>query len=204
VPPSAPPEAAPGLPLSRAKRVTQKLKKLEKKVREPDFPLKCIVAFKLAKATFLLLVAFGAFALVHKDVHGMAEGFVIKHGFDPAGKHIEPFLEKLGKFATPSHKAEVGAGAIVFACFILVEAWGLWRRRIWAEMLTIVATSLLVPVEVYEFCRHPGVGKVLMLIVNLLIVLYLARHHYLFVPGPIGRWLHAHFGSSEKSEEESA
>ena len=67
-------------------------------------------------------------------------------------------------------------------------------------MLTIVATSLLIPVEVYELCKHPGAGKVVTILVNVLIVLYLARHHYLFIPGPIGRWLHAHLGSETATE----
>jgi len=184
-------------PISRARAVTKRLKK---KVQEPDFGLKLIIAWKIAKAVFLILVAVGAFSLIHKDVHAMAESAVVHFGLDPAGPRIHGALEKLGKFATPTRKAEVGAGAIVFAAFVLVEAWGLWNRRIWAEVLTIVATSLLIPVEVYELCRHPGWGKVVTLLVNALIVLYLARHHYLFVPGPIGRWLHAHLGAERPVE----
>lgn len=179
----------------RTKRITRKL---EKTVQAPDFGLKCIVAWKLLKATFLILVAVGAFALIHEDVHDLAVRAVAWLGLDPASARLEPILEKLGKVATAKRKAQVGVGAIVFAGFILVEAWGLWNRRIWAELLTIVATSLLIPVEVYEICRHPGLGKVATLLVNALIVLYLARHHYLFVPGPIGRWLHAHLGAEPR------
>jgi uncharacterized membrane protein (DUF2068 family) len=180
----------------RAQRLTKKLKK---NVEAPDFGLKCIVAFKLAKATFLLLVAFGAFAAIHRDVHESAVHCVRWCGLDPTEGKIEHVLSKLTGL-TPHRLAEVGAGAIVFACFVLVEAWGLWNRRVWAELLTIVATSLLVPVEVYELCRHPSLGKVAMLLVNVLIVLYLARHHYLFFPGPIGRWLHEHLGAKPVAE----
>lgn len=169
-------------------------KTLKQKVREPDFGLKVIIVWKLIKGSLLLLLAVGAFALIHKDVHGLAEQLVEALHLDPTSKRIGPLLEKIGNFATPAHKAEVGVGAIVFAAFIFVEAWGLWNRRIWAEVLTIVATSLLIPVEVYEIARHPSLGKVITLAVNALIVFYLARHHYLFVPGPIGRWLHANFG----------
>jgi uncharacterized membrane protein (DUF2068 family) len=174
---------------------TQRLtKKLKKEVEAPDFGLKCIVAFKLAKATFLLLVAFGAFAAIHRDVHAAAVRCVEWAGLDPTQGKIEHFLSKLTGL-TPKRLEAIGASAILFAGFILVEAWGLWHRRIWAELVTIVATSLLIPVEVYEICRHPSVGKVFMLLANVAIVLYLARHHYLFLPGPIGRWLHEHLGS---------
>ncbi|HZV01133.1 MAG TPA: DUF2127 domain-containing protein [Planctomycetota bacterium] len=174
-------------------RLTQRL---GKQVKAPDFGLKLIVFFKLCKATFLLLVAFGAFSMIHRDVHGHAERAVRYCHLNPAGPHIQPFLDRLTGVTT-KHEVEVGSGAILFAIFILIEAWGLWNRRIWAEFITIIATSLLIPVEVYEIFHHFGVGKILMLVVNVLIVLYLARHHYLFLPGPIGRWLHAHLGSKE-------
>jgi uncharacterized membrane protein (DUF2068 family) len=185
-------------PVTPVRRVTQKLKK---KVAEPDFGLKLIIIWKAVKAVLLLIVAVGSFALIHKDVHAMAESFVAHFGLDPTSARIGPLLAKLGKFATPTHKVEIGLGAAAFAAFLLLEAWGLWHRRVWAEVLTIVATSLLIPVEVYELCRHPGFGKVLTLLVNMLVVLYLARHHYLFVPGPIGRWLHAHLGKERPAED---
>lgn len=175
-------------------------KRIQAAVAKPDFGLKCIIAWKLAKATLLLLVGFGAFALIHKDVHALAQHVVEYCGLDPTSERMEPLLAKLGRFATAAHKAEIGVGAILFAAFLLVEAWGLWHRRIWAELLTIVATTLLIPVEVYELFKHPSAGKVATIVVNVAIVLYLARHHYLFVPGPIGRWLHEHLGSKRPEE----
>jgi uncharacterized membrane protein (DUF2068 family) len=178
-------------PPPRPRGITKKLKKA---VEAPDFGLKVIVAWKLLKGALLLVVAIGAFTFIHKDVHERAVNLVTWLHLDPTSHRLAPVLDKLGKFETPLLKFEVGTGALVFAAFIFVEGYGLWRRRVWAEVLTIAATSLLIPVEVYEICKHPSVGKVLTLLVNFLIVLYLARHHYLFVPGPIGRWLHANFG----------
>ena len=54
-----------------------------------------------------------------------------------------------------------------------MEGVGLWQRRRWAEYLTVVATSLLVPLEVYELVHHATLLKVGGLVVNLLIVAYL-------------------------------
>jgi uncharacterized membrane protein (DUF2068 family) len=39
--------------------------------------------------------------------------------------------------------------------------------------LTVIITSSLVPLEIYEIVRHPNVVKVVVLVVNLGIVLYL-------------------------------
>ena len=57
----------------------------------------------------------------------------------------------------------------------LVEGVGLWMRKRWAEYLTIVATSLLIPLEVYELAHHATLLKAGGLVVNVLIVAYLVR-----------------------------
>jgi uncharacterized membrane protein (DUF2068 family) len=56
-----------------------------------------------------------------------------------------------------------------------VEGGGLFLRKRWAEWLTVVATTLLIPLELYELVRRPSALKGAGLIVNILIVLYLVR-----------------------------
>ena len=43
----------------------------------------------------------------------------------------------------------------------------------WGEWATVMITGMLIPVEVYEIVRHPGVVKVLVLILNVGVVAYL-------------------------------
>jgi uncharacterized membrane protein (DUF2068 family) len=57
----------------------------------------------------------------------------------------------------------------------LVEGTGLWLDQLWAEYLTVIATSLLIPFEVYELATRPTIWKAGGIFVNILIVLYLAR-----------------------------
>jgi uncharacterized membrane protein (DUF2068 family) len=59
---------------------------------------------------------------------------------------------------------------------------------VWAEWLTVGVTASLIPFEIYELVSHATLGKVLALIANVAIVIYLLRHRWLFVPGRIGRW----------------
>jgi uncharacterized membrane protein (DUF2068 family) len=61
-----------------------------------------------------------------------------------------------------------------------VEAVGLWRQRRWAEYLTLIATSALLPLEVYELVRGITALKVVALVVNLAIVVYLLVAKRLF------------------------
>ena len=54
-----------------------------------------------------------------------------------------------------------------------MEGIGLLLRRRWAEYLTVVATGLLLPLEVYEIARKPNALRVVVLLANLVIVAYL-------------------------------
>jgi hypothetical protein len=57
---------------------------------------------------------------------------------------------------------------------------GLWNQRRWAEYLTFIVTTLLIPLEIYELTATVSWFKVVALIVNLAIVVYLLVAKRLF------------------------
>ena len=57
----------------------------------------------------------------------------------------------------------------------LFEAWALIQGRWWGPWVVVVATSSLLPFEVLALVRHPHVIRAIVLVVNLAIVVYLAR-----------------------------
>ncbi len=61
-----------------------------------------------------------------------------------------------------------------------VEAVGLWFRKRWAEYLTFIATTLLLVPEVYELTGRITVFKLLALLINLAIAVYLLFAKRLF------------------------
>jgi uncharacterized membrane protein (DUF2068 family) len=74
----------------------------------------------------------------------------------------------------------VGAGLAGLAVIEGAEAVGLWYQKRWAEYLTFIVTALLIPVEIYELTATVSWFKVLALIVNLAIVIYLLVAKRLF------------------------
>jgi uncharacterized membrane protein (DUF2068 family) len=74
----------------------------------------------------------------------------------------------------------IGAGLAVLAVIEAAEAVGLWYGRRWAEYLTFVVTTLLIPLEVYELTATVSWFKVVALLVNLAIVVYLLAAKRLF------------------------
>lgn len=88
-------------------------------------------------------------------------------------------LNKL--FATdPRHLVLAGLVLAAYALLEGVEAGGLWWGRRWAEYLTLVATAVLLVPELYELARGLSVLKVLTLVVNLAVVVYLLLAKRLF------------------------
>jgi Predicted membrane protein (DUF2127) len=69
--------------------------------------------------------------------------------------------------------------ALGYGVLELVEGTGLWLDQLWAEYLTVIATSLLIPLELYELVRNPRVLKAGGLVVNLAIVAYLVHRELL-------------------------
>ena len=67
-----------------------------------------------------------------------------------------------------------------FSVLNLIEAFGLHLRRRWAEWMTVIGTGVLIPYELYLMVSSFSVPKLLVLIINSLIVYYLAKHRELF------------------------
>jgi Predicted membrane protein len=74
----------------------------------------------------------------------------------------------------------LGVGVFAYAAVEGAEAVGLWYQRRWAEYLTFVATAVFLPLEVYELTRTVSPFKVVALLLNLAIVIYLVSAKRLF------------------------
>jgi uncharacterized membrane protein (DUF2068 family) len=81
---------------------------------------------------------------------------------------------------TPRHLEETGTGVAAFAALEAVEMVGLWFAKRWAEYLTFVATALFLPLEGYELSSGVSTLKLVTLIINLAIALYLLWAKRLF------------------------
>jgi uncharacterized membrane protein (DUF2068 family) len=134
--------------------------------------LRLIAIFKLLKAIALIAIGVGALKLLHRDVFITLEHWIVMSGLDPGNRWVERGIEKVSNL---SHAKVRGLGIVsfIYAGLFLTEGIGLWLMKRWAEWFTIIITSSLVPVEIYELCRHPTASKILVLIINIAVVVYL-------------------------------
>jgi len=122
----------------------------------------------------VLLLAAGIYLLFHlnSDFGRLGERVMRAIELDPR----RPFLHRIVVYLHHLHASEVRVAAVIALCYgllELVEGTGLWLDQLWAEYLTVVATSLLIPLELYELAHHPTALKAAGLAVNVLIVAYL-------------------------------
>lgn len=84
-------------------------------------------------------------------------------------------------FTTSSaHLHLLGAVLLAYAAVEGIEAIGLWYQRRWAEYLTFVVTTSLLPLELYEIANHATPFKALAFVVNVAVVVYLLLAKRLF------------------------
>jgi uncharacterized membrane protein (DUF2068 family) len=137
-----------------------------------DKVLRLIAVIKFLKSAALIALGVGAFRSLHKDLGGLAEHWVEALRFDPGSRYVVMFLAKVSNLH-PDQIKKLGLVSFLYAGLFLAEGTGLWLQKRWGEWLTVIITSSLLPVEIYEIYRHPSAVKVALLALNLGIVVYL-------------------------------
>src|SRR5947199_597259 len=124
----------------------------------------------------VILVAAGVYLLFHlsTDFGRLAERIIRSIDVDPRRHFFHRIVTRLHRLHARQLRI-VGLLALGYGRLELVEGVGLWLDQLWAEYLTVIATSLFIPFELYELAIRPSLWKAGGILVNLLIVLYLAR-----------------------------
>ena len=147
--------------------------------------------FRLLKAALLFSIGLGLHHMLHHDAERFMRECVHAVRIDPDNRHIHAGIEKLTGL---SHRRleELSFGTFAYATLFAVEGIGLVLRLRWAEYLTVISTSGLLPVEIFELIHRPRPAKAIILVLNVAIVIYLviglyrSRGHRRATPDPAG------------------
>jgi uncharacterized membrane protein (DUF2068 family) len=146
--------------------------KPEEKLTRSDRLLRWIAAERTLRAILLFVVGVALIANPHHDWGKTVANFAHGLGLNPNSNGLERIIHKL--HAISSHRYAVyGIIAVAYAGLEAAEGYGLWRRRRWAEYLTVLATSLLFIPEIWEIANKATPLKIGALLVNIAIVAYL-------------------------------
>ena len=139
--------------------------------------LKLIVAYKLVKAALGALLAA---VLLHEHLHGRIVTMADRVGLWFA--HTD-WLARMGPEVAAwisreltSRNVNLAIGLIALdAVSTTLEGVGLHFRQRWAAWLVVLATSCLIPLEIWGLVAHVTVLRAAILAINVAIVAYLVR-----------------------------
>ena len=143
-----------------------------------DRALHFVILALLAGAIFVLAAKRSELRAVFYRLLSDIEGTVVDHSH-PAGHGLVHDAEKLLSLRSDTLRL-VGAAMGALGVIELAEAVGLWYQKRWAEYLTFAVTAAFLPLEIYELTRTVSPFKVIALIINLAIVVYLLYAKRLF------------------------
>ncbi len=135
--------------------------------------VRIVAAFESAKGLLVLVAGFGLLSLVHQNAQLVAEDIVRHFHLNPASHYPRIFLDVAGNISDSQLWLMAGF-ALTYAGVRLIEAYGLWRERRWAEWLAVLSSSIYMPIEVYELLSGVSWIKVGTLTVNICIVVYMS------------------------------
>ena len=131
--------------------------------------LRSVAVFEAAKGALVLVVGFGLLAFTSGHVQHFAERLVHHLHLNPSAHHPLIFT-RLSEALTDGRVALLAAGAALYASLRLVEAYGLWHGRSWAEWLAAVSGAIYIPFEILNLYRHHGWVSATALVANTLVV----------------------------------
>jgi uncharacterized membrane protein (DUF2068 family) len=150
--------------------------------------LRLLAVFRWGKGLLVLAAAFGIWRFrAHQDAISMA--------FNEDLPLLQPLADKIGWNLDESGvvhtlRTVIGAetrtltwivlGLLVFGALLMTEGTGLWLLKRWGEYFAVVATSLFVPIEVYEIVEKVTWLRIVILLINLAAVLYILLSKRLF------------------------
>jgi len=150
---------------------------------EHDAFIKVIIVERVGKA--LVLIALGIGLLVAGQQGWLtqwASSAQQQLNLDSDETIIEQlFFRLLVLIGNLPHTTLLAIAAFAYSLLEGTEGIGLAMRRRWAEYLTVIATSVLIPFEAYEVVNKVTLFRVGALLLNVAVVGYLAYRKRLFV-----------------------
>lgn len=136
------------------------------------YGFKVIGTLKLLSGVIALAAGFGAMRFLEHDPGPKLERTASHLGLDPQNFIIHTVISRLTGLDRSQLRA-IAAGTFFYAILHSIEGIGLLLEKAWAGYLVVIATSTLVPFEIYEIAQKPTLLRFALFLLNVAIVVYL-------------------------------
>ena len=134
--------------------------------------LRTVALLEAGKGALVLLVGFGLLSLIHHDVQRFAERLIAHAHLNPGARYPRIFIDVANQL-TDARLLLIAVGAAVYAFVRLIEAYGLWYARRWAEWFAALSGGIYVPFEIFELYQRVTWLSVGALALNSVIVVFM-------------------------------
>jgi uncharacterized membrane protein (DUF2068 family) len=102
----------------------------------------------------------------------LAESLLALFHINPDRRYAQLFLD-FADSATDKRLWTAASVAFTYGGLRLIEAYGLWRQRAWAEWIAFISGTVFLPLEIRELSRGITVLRVVLFLGNLIVVTYM-------------------------------
>ncbi len=136
--------------------------------------LRTIALFEAFKGALAFAAACGLVSLRRTDLHAATDAFLLRHGINPETHYRRLLIESVAR-ATHQHSGQIVAFCLVYGLIRFAEAYGLWRAKHWAEWFAVISAGIYLPLELHHFAHRPNLFNAGVILLNVVLILYLAR-----------------------------
>ena len=134
--------------------------------------VRSVAVFEATKGILVLLAGFGVLALLHRDAGAIVAELVGRLHLNPSRRYPSIFIDAASRL-TDRRLWGLAALAMLYSSVRFLEAYGLWRRRSWAEWFALLSGCIYLPVEVFELVERTTWIRVGAVVANLLVVVFM-------------------------------
>ena len=160
--------------IDAAIRMKKSHTKVQKQTSKPSHArgLHIVALFEGAKGILVLLVGFGLLTFIHQDVNEAAKHLVKHFNLNPASHYPRIFLD-LTEHIDDAKLWSMALAATMYFVVRMIEAFGLWLRKTWAEWFAVLTGGMYIPIEIYKVASKVTWPRITVLVVNFGVVSYL-------------------------------
>ena len=137
------------------------------------YGLRTIAIFEAAKGIAVLVLCVILLSLLKKDLFTVVDRVTAWLRLNQDSRIADWFYDLADRTTGRGIWTVAGAG-FAYSALRLVEAYGLWNQRHWAEWVAVISGAIYVPFEIYALVAHPGWKPLALLIGNLIVLFYIA------------------------------
>jgi uncharacterized membrane protein (DUF2068 family) len=134
--------------------------------------VRTVATVELAKGIIVVLAGLGVLSMRHKDIWGVTESFLEFFRLNPHHHFVGVFIVLMHRLGDV-RLWKIATVASIYVILRFVEAYGLWHIRPWAEWLAFASGAIYIPFEAADLWRRLTWFRVLVIVVNVGIVLYM-------------------------------